>query len=61
MILYHVYYFAILESPPPKPPKELPPTVTDADKDLFKQAQEKAQEVLNQVGIDNNLWSNYRQ
>lgn len=52
LILYHVYYFDILESSPPKPPKELPPNVTDADKDLFKQAQEKAQEVLNQVCID---------
>jgi hypothetical protein len=37
----------------------LPPNVTDADKDLFKQAQEKAQEVLKQVCIDNNLSSNF--
>jgi hypothetical protein len=35
----------------------LPPNVTDVDKDLFKQAQEKAQEVLKQVCIDNNLSS----
>lgn len=42
--------FLIAESPPQKPPRELPPNVTDADKDLFKQAQDKAQEVLKQVG-----------
>ncbi|XP_052068323.1 histone acetyltransferase KAT6B-like isoform X3 [Mytilus californianus] len=40
------------ESPPQKPPRELPPNVTDTDKDLFKQAQEKAQEVLKQFTFD---------